>query len=319
MSDMSTMELPQDEVYDISSLGEGIRTTGSRTVELTKEFAEGFLEHAEFLGERQLMEGHVIFLARQMEAGSFRWEQVCLILAELEGRTYRINGQHTCWARIHADLAKDVRTPVKLLKYVVATDHDLRQLYATTDRGKARTRGNVIVSYLSGTEEFPEFNKSILKALASGMSYWKWGPSENANRRNVHTADDTAYLLLTENHKVATQVGNLIKLSKPGEFKHLRRAPVIGAMFATFNKAPTIAHDFWVVIRDGIGVAGKDDPRYTLRQYLLAANLSTHSGDSDKLVNSEEMYRACLTCWNRFRANSPLKVIKSVAERPEPR
>lgn len=312
--------MPDEPIYDISQLGEGIRLRKREVVEFTQVFAENFLEYAEFVGDRPLQEPHVVFLARQMEGGTFRWEFVNLIVCGLEGVIYRLNGQHCAWARIEANLPRGTRCPVALMHYEAKSEQDMRQLYATIDRGKARNMGNVVVSYLSGRTEFPDYSKALLRTLAEGVALWKWEQSET---RALHTGDERSYLLLTDHHKVALNVGQFIRDSDPKDFKHLKRMPVVAAMFATFDKAPDIAKRFWAVVRDGVGVQEKGDPRHALRNYLFQTALAAKAQSSPdvRVVRQEEMLRGCLQAWNAHRAGKQLKTVHphKLDARPEVR
>lgn len=313
------VRMPEEEVYPISELGEGIVLVNRRTVEFTTDYAANFLEaHAEFwVGDakvdRKLEESHVIHLAREMLAGNFRWEQVNLVVATVEGRSYRMNGQHTAWSRISADLEgldKKTRCPVQLLRYECATIQDARRLYASLDRGRPRTQGTVVNSHLLGTEEFAGFQGHQLRLLAAGLGVWLW---EAQNQRKLHGGDDRAYLLLKDHHKVAIDVGNFIRESKAADFKHLKRAPVVGAMYETFHKAPQIAHEFWLAVRDGIGLGDKQDPRYVLREYLKSGVLAVggaKASSDQHAVSQEEVYRACVHAWNAFRSQRRLKHLR---------
>lgn len=317
----SQVQMPNEPIYDIASLGEGLTLKKRQTIELTPDFANSFLEHLEFTGERHLMENHVVFLARQMESASFRWELVTLATCWLEGKQYRINGQHTCWARIYAErLSKKARCPVQWLQYEAKTEQDLRQLYATFDRGKARNMGNVVVSYLSGRHELPDFTNAQLRRLAEGMAFWVWPSPE---KRKLHTGDERACLLLTEYNTLAMRVGAFFKEANVGtDAKHINRMPCVAAMFATFSKAPQIALDFWRVTRDGVGVPNKDDARYRLRNYLMTTVLASSKGPGTpdlKVESQENMYRACLLAWNSFRTGKSVKLLRpsSTEDRPE--
>jgi hypothetical protein len=320
LAEPHTIEMPKERVYDISSLGEGLALKMRKAHELTNRNAEAFLELADFPGDRKLQEPHVVFLARQMTAGTFRWEQVSLITCFWEGTEYRMNGQHTAWARLTSKLPDSHRTPVQLLKYEAKTEQDMRQLYASIDRGKPRNMGNVVISYLAGREEFPDYTKSLLKKLCQGLALWKW---ESDEQRSLHTGDERAYLMLTEHHKLALSVGNFLKTSETADSKHMNRAPSTAAMFATFHKAPQIAAEFWRVVRDGVGIDRKEDPRHALRNYLMTTALAATSraGPDVRIVTQEEMYRGCLLAWNQYRANKPLRQIRShkIDSRPEVR
>lgn len=309
-----------EPIHEMVQLSEGLSLRHRKTIELTTAYAEQHLELPNFVGDRSVEENHVLFLARQMDGGTFRWEQVQLITCTFNGTLYGMNGRHTCWARSYADPAKikemyKNRTPVQILHYDAKSEQDLRQLYATTDRGKPRNRGNVVVSYLAGREEFPDFNASTLRNIASGVSYWLW---EDGVARRIHTADEVSYLMLTTHHKMSVQLGNFMKTWKSAEHKHVMRQPVTGALCATFAKAPQISLDFWNVVLDGVGVKSKKDPHYVLRNWLMTSSLSLHVADASiRRVSAETMYRNCLTSWNNFRQGKEQGPYRATDKRPE--
>lgn len=468
------IEYPEEEVYSISDLGEGLSLKNRRTVELTPSFASSFLEqYAEFrVGDskvdRPLDEGHVIHLAREMVGKTFLWEQVTLVLGELEGREYRLNGQHTCfpagtairmadgsqkaiekitvtdsvltaenrvrsvrqihsyehkgelarirlwghghlkctpdhkiltkrgyieacrlnpddwvkipryapprvihgklpmidrdstwrrvrsvelepffglvydigveedhsyvaegigvhncWAVLYADeqgLPKETRRPVQLHRYSCQSMEDMRRLYASLDAAKPRSQHDKIAALLSGSDAFPGYKRGHLAHLAQGLALWLW-PS--GTTRGLHRASERAYLLLKDYHKVALVAGSIMRESKPADYRHLKRAAVMGAMLATCEKAPQIAVEFWRTIRDGLGLVDKEDPRLVLRNWLLTASLVGAEGvvGNAKVVGQEEMYRACIHAWNAYRTNRRIKQIRVALaeERPQPK
>jgi hypothetical protein len=306
--------IPEEPVMEIGSLGGGLEIKNRKTIELTHQEAIRVLELPQFAGDRPLGDKHVIFLTRQMESGMFRWEQVQIIICRFDGKEYRMNGQHTCWARLNMP-EHNYSAPVSLLKYEAATDHDMRQLYATIDRNKARTSGNVVISYLAGRQEFIHFNKRILKALAESLAFWKW---ETESQRLLHTPDDRAFLMLTDHYQLSMKVGNFINASKTVDIKHLSRRPVISAMYATFDKAPEIALAFWRGVASGEMLA-KDDARMSLRNKLLTSTIAAggKSVSSDiTTTSSEEMFRWCIVAWNHYRQGKPLKAYKVALDGP---
>ncbi len=322
------IEYPEEHVYPISELGEGLVLRNRRTVELTPKFAADFLEYAEFyVGDakvdRHLDERHVIYLTREMVGGSFLWEHVNLVICTLDGREHRLNGQHTCWSRLYAEeqgLDKETRCPVQVLKYEAKNLDDMRRLYASLDAAKPRSETDKISALLSGTDGFIGYKKSYLTLLAHAVALWQW---ESMNTRTLHKASERAYLMLKDFHKVAQLCGSFIRESKPSEFKHMKRAPVMAAFMATADKAPQIAMEFWRNVRDGIGLNDKEDPQYVLRQYLFSTTLasSSSSGKDAKKISGEEMYRACIHGWNAYRAGRHMKQIRvSLTEqRPQPK
>lgn len=330
MLDNLMIDMPDEQVYDIGSMGEGIvlRTRGGRkNFQLSPENAAKFLNYPEFTVndtkvDRNLSEAHVVHLAREMLAGNFRWEQVNLVLAEIggDGQLIRMNGQHCSWARLCADeqgLPKDTNCPVNLMIYECETVEDARRLYASLDRGRPRGQGTVVNSLMLGTDEFAGVPGSVLKLVASGLGFWKW---EKSHTRALHGGDDLAYVMLREELKVSQQVCAFIQEAKTKEFHHLKRSPVVAAMLATFHKHPGAAHEFWSCVKDGLNMTDKADPKYCLRDWLLRASLSRHQTEAKGtfIVNQEQMYRTCLVYWNAYRKNKQLKKLMVDLDGPRP-
>lgn len=318
--------MPESEVYDIASMGEGLVLKKRETIELTVDRAAEFLDYPEFMVndqkvDRERSDRHIITLTRAQLGGTFLWEHVNLVLCKVEGQSkpIRMNGNHTSWARLQADeegLPKNTSCPVQLLMYHAKTMEDARRLYASLDRGRARSSGVVINSYLAGTEAFAGFKKATIRYLAQGVGVWLW---ESGTERTLHGSDDRAMLMLEKYHKQAIQVGTILKECQTKDSMHLRRAPVIAAMFATSQKAPQIAYDFWRDVRDGLGITDKDDPRYVLRNFLLTATLAKGVSNQDmKAVGQEYMYRSCVYKWNDHRAGKKARAIKVDLEANRP-
>jgi hypothetical protein len=306
-------DIPHEETFDMGSLGEGLKIISRETKELTKKLATELLEMREFSGERALNDDHVIFLTRQMESGNFRWEQTQIITCTLDGVVYRMNGQHTSWSRLN--MPDNYRAPVYFIRYQAKSDHDMRQLYASIDRGKARTQSNVVISYLSGRCEFSQFNKKILRMLAQGLAFWHW---EDQTIRGIHTGDDRAYLMLKDHYQVTTKVGNFINGYKTGDIKHIFRAAVVGAMYSTFDKAPEKSIEFWNSVITGENLS-KDDPRMVLRNKLMTASIGSqtiNTGHKQDMTSSEEMMRWCVYAWNAYRDDKAISSLKTQLDKP---
>ena len=98
------------------------------------------------------------------------------------------------------------------------------------------------------------------------------------------------------------------------------RAPIVAALFATFEKSEKDANVFWAIVRDG----GKPPahPAQMLRNYLTRAKVftsNTRASRTHKPVSCEMMYRACIVAWNAFRDvtdGTPVNLKRQLAERP---
>lgn len=317
------------ETSGIKTLGEGVKLVKEDKVEFTKELAYELLEMPELAGDRNLIPAHVSMLLRQMERGTFRPEHVLLAVCRCNescrdrdgkmhpaGTTWRLNGQHTSWARVEMD--QPFRATVKHLRYTAKTAHDMRVLYGTFDRNKMRTRQNVMDSILDGRNEFSHLKRSHLKQLTQGFRVWRYLHSTEANQ---HDPEDDAYQILTEYQELFLKVADFVVTLQHRDFRFLLRSPTVGAMFATFDKTPKIAREqFWEQVRDGVGFTDKNDPRNRLRTSLISTSVNSGGGavKSDKAaVDRETMYRWCLVAWNAFREGRPLKVMKVPKSRPK--
>jgi len=242
-----------------------------------------------------------------MKRGTFHPEWVSIITCKLGDKVYRMNGQHTAWARL--DMPPKWPCEVTILEYEASTVEDMRTLYSTIDRGSPRTRANVIDSYLVGTEEFKEAKVQTIRFVPRGFTCWFW-PTKN--ERSKHDGDDVAYLLKTDHYDLTLKICSFLNKYSPREHKHIFRGGVIGAMFATFHKAPQIATDFWSPVADGIGFSQRSDPRLKLRNELMQTAVGYGGGarSDKKKVSQELMFRNCIHAWNAFRENRVLQVLR---------
>lgn len=302
--------VPVHEESVVGALGSSIKLASDRKVPFSYELACKHLELAEFIGERPLDNEHVSFLLAQAKEGTFHPEWVTWIAASCaeDGKDYRINGQHTGWMRLGMGEKWPEAGDIRYQKYECKTLDDVRILYSSTDRGKARSRSQVLNSYLHGTEDFAGLSQSILKMVSSGMSFWLW---ESFHDRKRHTADAVAALMRTEHLNICLFVGQLVtKMWAVKDGRMATRSPVIASMFSMASKATKSAEEFWMSVRDGVGFSSKNDPRLKLRTTLMQARLNTKS-PGVRVMSPEEMYRCCIHAWNAWRKGEELQNLRA--------
>jgi len=291
------------DIIPVTSLGSGLKVIKRERVNFSIALATEILETEPFGPDRTIDERWVNYLIDTMRNGTFQWEQVILSVCTFKGKLYRMNGQHTAWARINWDEAP-MNLPVTKLRYSAQTEDDLRILYANIDRGKPRTKGDVYNSYLFESKEFPNFNKTVLRRIAEGLSYWLW-----SNDSSKHAGDETAYLLRTRYCGLALKVAHFLAKSLSGEWKHLSRRAVYAAMYATYNKHAALSDKFWEAVKVGANLDSQD-PRLKLRNHLMTH--SVHGGSSSKkVVQPAEMFGWCIQAWNAWRNEKSLRSFKS--------
>lgn len=314
-----TPSVLEDDVYDIGSLGKGVKLTSKSTVELTHKYAEKHLELPAFAGERAVRQTHVDSLVQHMTRGTFHPEWVKLIACrcaeecpDIKGEIlkpatqWRMNGQHTCWARLQ--MPEDYRCPVEVVNYTASTLYDMRMLYASIDRVAQRTHQHIMQSYLAGTTAFNGYNKDILSAVASGLAHWQWGESETHKVRAGRDADALAYLLQTEYYELAIRVLDFLQANFSKDRQFLKRRGVVGAIFATFGKAIQDSNRFWEAVASGVGMTDANDPRLRLRTALVGAVVP--KGSDRRRYSAEDVYRWCVTAWNAFREGKSMLLLR---------
>ena len=309
VSDM--MKRASEDAIPIASLGSGLKIIEDKRVPFDYDLANFFANPdadnkkslKNFIAERPFSPEHAEKLLLEMKQGTFHFEHVTLMSCQYAGHEYRINGQHTAFAWGLLLLDKDYKhlkpTPmVRCLRYKANSEEDVRQLYATTDKGKPRTRGHTVTSYLFGTPEFHALSKFALKKMAEGFGPWYKGNYHSTGRNSV---DEIIFKLKTTHHGLARKVGAFLTETSQ-RIKHIHRSPVVAAMFATFNVCEKDSIDFWTGVRDGVSLAASD-PRLKLRNYLTSHFIVAGRGgmSKDSTVNGEDMYRYCIFCWNAYR------------------
>jgi hypothetical protein len=107
-------------------------------IEITPELAEQWLEHS-FERQRPVRDHHVILLAEEMEAGTFI-PHSAIVFAELEGKSYLIDGQHRLKAV--SLYGRSVKMPV--MRRPASTMKNIEEWYTSIDQGLRRTAHDAI-------------------------------------------------------------------------------------------------------------------------------------------------------------------------------
>jgi hypothetical protein len=288
------------------------RLVSDRKVPLTHSKCYEHLSLPRFDAERDVDQRHVQRLYDEMAAGRFLWDQVILNTAKLGKKVYQINGQHTCWARLNTP---DVNHPRVLYReYAVDSEDQLRRLYGVIDAGKPRTPGHVLRVLLCGNGEFEGLWSSLASTIASGFRLWRYEAREENRRKSPHD-------IASEIGANYADVFNKIAAFVQGNYgqKHLIRAAVVGAMFATFDAKPSVARELWTPVADGLGLDAKGDARYRLREVLQRVQSAKSSigigGARLRLQSSEEIYRICILAWNKWRAGDEVESLRPTSKR----
>jgi len=103
----------------------------------------------------------------------------------------------------------------------------------------------------------------------------------------------------------------------------MKRAGVVAALFATFDKLGGKAAEFWDPVANGLGISEKTDPRYMLREYLNTHGQSKGAravASTTMFVGAEDTYRICISAWNKWRTGEKQsRTYQTLEKRVKPR
>lgn len=280
------------------------------TVKFTRDYAAGFLKLKTFEGERPVRETNIQTLYDEYKMGRFLWQNVTLAAAQLNGDTYRINGQHTSWMRLNVD--DSIGPKVRVMVYKVKTPEQLRALYASFDRGAPRTPGHLGRVLLIGTKAGEGIPQSYLNHLIGGYRLFAGSPSTRVQRISISE-------LVATIEKKHAQLFNDVGMLYAENYEHgtwVRRSAVLGAMLTTVDKCGIdIGRRFWEPVLSAIGLDSKKDVRWQIRRFIEQHRMN----GSTKGISQEQLYSTILVAWNSWRTNETVKMIKTANNPPKVR
>jgi len=271
-------------------------------LKFTKGDAYKFLELGVFEGERPIRESHVQFLYDEWVAGRFLWQNVILASVKCGDREFRINGQHTCWMRVSVPEKNEPLDPmIRMMVYIVNGREQMRALYSAFDRNTPRSAGHVSKVMLMDTEASKEIPASYIGRIVAGFRIF-WEPE--GNKRARLCPPELVGLIEKNYSRLFNIVGRFFTM-RYSDSVVIRRAGVVGAMFATFERNVQKSDEFWSPVLTALGLNDKQDPRWQLRRYLEEHGHSMGSSVSIA-IKTEETYAVCVNAWNHWRAGTPI-------------
>lgn len=280
-------------------------------IDLDKSYAFDFLELKTFNGERAVREGHVQYLLDQLCSGRFVWHHVMLASAILDGQEYRINGQHTCWMRVNVpDKLEPISSHVRRITYHVDSEENLKALYSAFDRAAARTATHLGTVQLLDTEATREIPKSLIGKLVQGFKVFF---SEEYRTSGIRI-DETTALIQKNYAQLFNIVGRYFQIHY-NDCHWIKRAAILGAMMATFEKNVKASDEFWGPVFCGIGLEKRMDPRWQLRRFCEGHAHTIVRGQNK--ISQEDLFRVCLNAWNHWRNGTEITKLYLIDARPK--
>lgn len=301
---------PEDGISELQ-----FRKLSDRRIPLGPKRAEEYIDLPIFEGEREVSENHVQTLCDAMREGVFLSDSVTMATATLNGKEYKINGQHTSWAVIYMQKIKPgFSLNVREIRYEVDSDEQLRLLYSSFDVNKPRSSGHLTQVNLAGTAELSGFSTNIKSRVISGFKFWKWGAMKGKRAASSRQTPAQIAAVIREGY-LPLFATVCEQFAKHGADYNLLRGPAVAAMFETIHKSKAKAIEFWDVVATGLGLEDKSDPRYVLREWLQRNSLKDNRVRQKASATPETMYRCCIQAWNHWRAGNPVEHLKTTKER----
>ena len=243
----------------------------------------------------------VDWLKRQIEAGEFFTP--CWSVAEISGTTYRIDGGHSSLA-LSDPVAQCPRDKKVLVRRFVAENMiDLANLFSHFDNRKSvRTATDKVRAHASTQPGIDGIKATwVLKSLAGIVSFMNDGESARMDD------DERISLMHVESDFIAWSE-EFVKN------KHVGHVGAVALMFRSYNLNPTLAHEFWSMVRDETGPA-PNHPTRVLLSYLRNVSISKRQVIE---CGTRAQYVKSIHAWNAWQRGT-ISDLKYHASTPIPR
>lgn len=272
-----------------------------KVIQLTKEMAQKFRDMDGVPSDRDLSVRRIEAYRKIAEAGLFRPLQWATAHCSETGGTYRVNGKHT--STLFSDDSVTIpRGLVSIIEHFKCdTMEDLAKLYSTYDsRLVTRTTNDINKSFAAVDEDLADVPVSIISLCVTAIAYTKYGPHYTSK-----PAAERAEVLFDPHNKQFVRW--VVEMVVGKDSRHIKRGPVVSAMYETWKRSHRAATDFWTAVRDHSGET-PSSPDRKIGKFLLTRSVNTGNGGRKNMGGSacapREMYVKCLHAWNAWRRNT---------------
>jgi uncharacterized protein (DUF2237 family) len=246
--------------------------------------------------EREMESARLKLLADRARGGV--WLPCQWATVTYKGVKYRMNGQHSSQVMIdHADHLPG-KVAIHLDHFEVEGPVGMGVLFRQFDaRFSARSKQDVAGAYHGLVDELKGVSRRKAKLGIEGVVWY-----ERAIEGLPVPSGDDVYEKLMANtyHRF---IRWLDKVIVHGKTRELEKAPVVGAMYATFIMSESGAQDFWPHVAKA-DMPDDSDPRNVLSADLTAAIDPERKADP---LKPGEYYHKCIKAWNAFRAGEKVR------------
>lgn len=276
------------------------KLTSSKSESLTKELVERFKTMKPSPTERDLSEARVKYLAERAAAGLLI--PFGFASAEVEGETYRVNGQHSCemLSQLNGNFPAGLKAHID--SYRCETMQDLAILFRQIDgRQSGRSPQDVSGAYQGLERDLKNVPKPIAKLSVEGISWYR---RIVEGVKNLPKGDMTyAMLHDTDLHPFILWIGNGHTMTD--KTPELKNTQVVAAMWTTYEVNELDSQEFWKSVGKG-GDESDGDPATVLDQWLS----DYRTGKLKIAPSASNVYQGCLYAWNAHRGDKKIREIK---------
>jgi hypothetical protein len=278
-----------------------------KTEKVTQALAIKFRDMDPVPNDRKFNQRRLEAYRKMLAAGLFRPVQWATAFCNETAGTYRANGKHT--STLLAEYEESPQPMYAVIEhYHCDRLEDLAKLYATFDsRAQVRTTNDINRAFAAIDPDLAHLPSKFVNLCVTAVAYSSLG------ERYANTpAAERAEVLLDDYVKLFVEWSHEVLGSRNENTRHIWRASVLAAMYATFQKSRKASHEFWLAVRDGTGQTPKTPDR-VLNKYLLSRTVELRGGglraSKTAVASPREMYVKCLHAWNAWRrdTNTDLK------------
>ena len=263
----------------------------SELLSVTSELAQRVAQMPGSATERPLDDKRIDYLKGEVMAGQatvFHWA----IAVRPDESERRINGQHSSHvlSKLDGDMPEGLM--VNLSRYKVDDERDEILLFRKFDpKYSLRSKGDIAGAYQMMEVDLREVPRAAAKTAAEGIAWY-------LNRKvgvPVPKGDEVYDLFhQAEYGPFIVWMGNVLTMKTP----ELKKAPVVGAIFATWEKDPEAAREFWHAVSRGGEEFSDKAPTTTLDRWLQETKTPKRRKSP---ITDTQLYQGCVFAWNAQR------------------
>jgi hypothetical protein len=269
----------------------------SEVKDLTPELAKEFHELEPSPTERELNPARVKHLREKAELGkliTFHWSSVVY-----NGRRLRMNGQHSSAMLCSLDGKFPTGLKVHFDEYKVDQDWDMADLFRQfDDRRSGRSAGDVAGAYQGLEPALHNVPRGPAKLAIDGIAWVRKTVAKLPTQKG-----DGVYEMFHDEiyHPFIKWIGEIFSIKTP----EMKLAPIVGAMYDTFEANEGEARKFWQQVAAG-GIEFEDNAPSTILDGWL--KVLKESPDPD--IKASHLYQGCVYAWNAYREGKTIKEVK---------